>query len=72
MFVPGEIEQKAHNYSCRETSERRRLPVENQVERTDVKCADADKRKQGIKRLQRKGRLPLKARLAPQHSLVYR
>ena len=52
MFVPGEVQQDAHDHGCRKTSERGCLPVENQVERTDVKCADTDKRKQGVKRLQ--------------------
>ena len=51
MFVPGEIQQDAHEHCGPETGERYCVSMENQVESAEVKCADADERKKSIKRL---------------------
>ena len=72
MFVPGEIKGDTHDRRCRETGERGQMTIENQVQRTDIESADADKCEQSVECFQSKWSFPFELRLAQQNSFANR
>ena len=72
MFVPGEIKGDTHDRRCGETGEGGHMAIENQVQRTDIERADADKCEQSVECFQSKRSFPFELRIARQHSFANR